>query len=117
MGLPANRSVIVLPFPFSDLSNSKLRPAVVLATAGRGDFVLCQITSNSYADPLAIPLFSEDFESGSLRHTSFARPGKLFTANISLVAGHVGVLTTASHAKLIEAVVGLLRGGIAPTRP
>ena len=39
MGLPASRSIIVLPFPFSDLSNSKLRLAVVLAAAGRGDFV------------------------------------------------------------------------------
>jgi hypothetical protein len=36
---PAVGKVILVPFPFSDLSQSKLRPAVVLADAGRGDRV------------------------------------------------------------------------------
>ena len=50
---PAVGKVILVPFPFSDLSQSKLRPAVVLADAGRGDWVLCQVTSNPYGDPSA----------------------------------------------------------------
>jgi hypothetical protein len=33
-----------------------------------------------------------DFAHGSLRLTSYARPGKLFTAHRSLVAGQVGEL-------------------------
>jgi mRNA interferase MazF len=40
MGPFATRQVILLPFPFSDLSASKLRPALVLAPAGKGDWVL-----------------------------------------------------------------------------
>ena len=32
-------------FPFSDLSQTKLRPAVVLADAGRGDWILFQVTT------------------------------------------------------------------------
>jgi hypothetical protein len=40
---------VLVRFPFSDLSFMKLRPALVLADAGRGDWVLCQITSNPYA--------------------------------------------------------------------
>lgn len=35
MGTPAKRSVVLVPFPFSDLNRAKLRPAVVLADAGR----------------------------------------------------------------------------------
>jgi mRNA interferase MazF len=38
-------SVTLIPFPFSDLSQSKIRPALVLANAERGDWILCQITS------------------------------------------------------------------------
>jgi mRNA interferase MazF len=34
---PAPGAVVVVRFPFSDLSQTKLRPAVVLADAGRGD--------------------------------------------------------------------------------
>lgn len=80
MGPLAAGTVALVPFPFSDLSGSKYRPVLVLADAGRGDFVLCQITSNPYADPLALELSGDDFGVGSLRRVSYARPGKLFTA-------------------------------------
>lgn len=50
MVTPSAGAVVLLPFPFSDLSRSKLRPAVILADAGRDDWILCQITSNPYGD-------------------------------------------------------------------
>ena len=37
--------IVVLNFPFSDLSTTKKRPAFVLTNLGYGDIVLCQITS------------------------------------------------------------------------
>ena len=71
MGPFATRQVVLLPFPFSDLRASKLRPALVLADSGKGDWVLCQITSNPYADLSAIPLNDADFAQGlSLIHIS-----------------------------------------------
>ena len=51
---PAVGSVVLVPFPFSDLSEAKLRPAVALADAGRDDWILCQVTTNPYGDPNAI---------------------------------------------------------------
>ncbi len=45
MGVLTVGAVVLVHFPFSDLSQTKLRPAVVLADAGRSDWVLCQITS------------------------------------------------------------------------
>ncbi len=76
MVTPSDGAVVTVLFPFSDLSNSKLRPAVVLADAGRGDWVLCQITSKSYADASAMELENADFARGFLNLTSYARPGK-----------------------------------------
>lgn len=84
MASPTAGGVVLVPFPFSDLSQSKLRPAVVLAAAGRDDYILCQVTSNAYADPLAVRLTPASFASGSLQRTSYVRPGKLFTAHASL---------------------------------
>ena len=78
MVTPAAGEVVLVPFPFSDLSQSKVRPAVCLADAGRGDWILRQITSRPYADPAAIPSDAPDFASGGLLIASFARPGKLF---------------------------------------
>lgn len=63
-------SVVLVRFPFSDLSSSKRRPAVVLADVGRGDYVLAQVTSRSYADPEAVELGGPSFARGGLDLTS-----------------------------------------------
>src|SRR5206468_4932895 len=106
--------VVLFPFPFSDLSQSKVRPAVCLADAGRGDWVLCQITSSPYGDPAAVPLDAPDFASGGLLVASFARPGKLFTANAALIVRSVGRLNDAAFQRVIEAVTALLRPPAGP---
>jgi mRNA interferase MazF len=62
MVAPSTGEVVLVPFPFSDLSQSKVRPAICLADAGRGDWVLCQITSNPYGDPAAVLLDTPDFQ-------------------------------------------------------
>lgn len=64
MGAFTTRQIILLPFPYSDLSAQKLRPALILADAGRGDWLLCQITSNPYADPAAVELKQDAFSQG-----------------------------------------------------
>lgn len=102
--------VVLVRFPFSDLSQSKLRRAVVLADAGRGDWISCQVTSNPYADTAAVVLEAADFQRGSLQVKSYARPGKLFTASGDLVESVVGVLQPESIRKVIEAVVTILAG-------
>lgn len=114
MVIPSTGAVVLVPFPFSDLSQSKLRPAVVLADAGRGDWILCQVTSNAYADPNAVELTSADFSVGSLSATSYARPGKVFTANRSLIVSEVGSLTDDAFRRVVEAVIDLLQTGLAP---
>lgn len=68
--------VVVLDFPFSDLSGSKLRPAVILADVGRGDYIACQITSNRDAVGAPVPVTASAFTAGGLRADSFALPGK-----------------------------------------
>ncbi len=111
MGAFTTRQVIVLPFPYSDLSTRKLRPALILADTGRGDWVLCQITSNPYADSSAVELTQEAFASGSLQRVSYARPNKLFTAHESLFSGIVGNLTAVAHLAVVENLVSIIRMG------
>ena len=103
-------SVVLVDFPFSDLSDTKMRPAVVLAEAGRGDLILCQITSNAFADAKAIEITNTDFARGSLRRTSFARPNKIFTGHESLINRRVGILKEEFLEKIIESVTDILNG-------
>ena len=109
MGTFAAGQVVIVHFPFSDLTASKLRPAVVLAEAGRGDWILCQITSKSYGDEKAISLAASDFARGSLRLISCVRPGKLFTAHSSLVANQVGELQPDKFSTVRDAVVRMIQ--------
>ena len=114
MVAPTAGSVVLVPFPFSDLSQTKLRPAICLAPAGRGDWVLCQITSNAYGDPLAVPLDASDFATGGLLVASVARPGKLFTAHAGLIVRTVGELTPDAFNRVLTAVVAVLQPPAGP---
>lgn len=77
--------IVVIPFPFSNLVGQKRRPALVLASFGGDDIILCQITSSARFDAHSVPLRRADFSSGSLPVDSMIRPTKLFTADKSLI--------------------------------
>ncbi|MEI6450276.1 MAG: MazF family transcriptional regulator [Actinomycetes bacterium] len=82
---------------------------MVLAEADRDDLILCQVTSNPYSDGAAVALTSSDFLVGSLQRVSYARPGKLFTANTSLIVGDAGMLKDAVRNRIVDAVIAILR--------
>lgn len=107
MVTPTVGAVVLVRFPFSDLTNSKLRPAVILANAGIGDWVLCQMTSQRYTDLAAIEITNSDFLNGSLTKTSYARPAKLFTANAGIISKQIGELTKTKFDEIRNAVISV----------
>ena len=114
MGPFAAGTVILLPFPFSDLSRTKLRPALLLGAAGRGDWIASQITSNPYGDPLAIELDQSGFQHGGLDRTSYVRPGKLFTANESLFVAERGTVAATILFAVRDTIIALISGSDRP---
>jgi mRNA interferase MazF len=62
--------VVVVPFPFSDLTRAKRRPALVIAELEDDDLILCQITSQFIRDKYAVSIDENDFETGTLRRRS-----------------------------------------------
>ncbi len=101
--------VVVLPFPFSDLSNYKRRPALVLADAGGNALLLCQITSQAVQDNYAIQLDMSDFQSGSLKKTSFIRPNRVFSADEHIIEYRAGHIDSAMIDKVIANLIRLLQ--------
>jgi len=61
-------NVLVVPFPFSDLSDSKKRPVLVVATPGGDDIILCQITSKNRHDRYSIELTDQNVIEGGVNY-------------------------------------------------
>ncbi|MBI4849517.1 MAG: type II toxin-antitoxin system PemK/MazF family toxin [Nitrospirae bacterium] len=101
--------VVVVPFPFSDLSQSKRRPALVISKLEGEDLILCQITSQSIKDNYAISINDKDFETGSLKQISNIRPNRIFTADSHIVLYRVGNLAKDKLNEVIEKVVKIIR--------
>ncbi|MBI2139387.1 type II toxin-antitoxin system PemK/MazF family toxin [Candidatus Woesearchaeota archaeon] len=92
MGTFVKGEVVVLPFPFSDLSGSKKRPALIIAALTGDDVVLCQITSEARTDEYSVVLNDSDFKAGRLQVESRIRPNRIFTAEKSIISYKIGSL-------------------------
>jgi len=100
--------VVVVPFPFSGLSQAKRRPALVVAQLEGDDLILCQITSQPLSDRYSIPLHETDFASGGLKQDSHARPNRLFTADAALILSRAGHVTSDKVHEVIARIVEIL---------
>jgi mRNA interferase MazF len=101
--------VVVIPFPFSDLSASKRRPALVLANLPGDDILLCQIPSQVSSEQAALPLVTTDFITGSLPVNSYIRPARIFTADKQIIVRKAGRISSDLMNKVIDNLVSILR--------
>jgi mRNA interferase MazF len=108
MGRFVKGEVVVAPFPFSDLSASKKRPALVVATLTGDDVILCQITSKNIADSYALAITNSDFTSGSLPQNSNIRPNRLSTADSNIILYRAGILSQKKVQEVIKKLVQIL---------
>ena len=53
--------IVVLEFPYTDLSKTKKRPSLIVANLRGDNLILCQITGQPRPDPDLINLKREDF--------------------------------------------------------
>ena len=101
--------IVLIPFPYTDLSASKTRPAVVVSSdiyhAVRSEFLLAYVSSQiSQANP-TIDYVLVDWSDAGLLKPSFVRP-KVAAVEPALVVHRVGALSTRD---LLEVNRGLRR--------
>lgn len=100
--------VVVVPFPFSDLTEAKRRPALVLAELDGEDRILCQITSQQFMDRYAVLLKESEFEEGSLRKISNIRPNRIFTADSKIILYKAGRINPDKIDEVLKMVIDIL---------
>jgi mRNA interferase MazF len=109
MATSVKGDIVIVPFPFSDLTQAKRRPALVVANLKGYDLILCQITSKAIRDDYAIPLENTDFETGSLNQPSNIRPNRLFTADRGIILYKVGSLSSEKLQTAINKIIEILQ--------
>ena len=100
--------IVLISFPFTDLTSSKRRPALIISpdffnTAGV-DLVLAAITSHITDDPHAIQLSGADFAEGWLPKESIIKTTKLFTMHSSLIVKKVCALKREKTEEALQSV-------------
>ena len=101
--------IVVVPFPFSDLTRAKRRPALVIAELEGDDLILCQITSQQLKDRYAVSIDEGDFETGILRQGSNVRPNRIFTADRHIIMYAISHLKYSKVNEVIQRIVDILQ--------
>ena len=109
MGIFVRGDVVDVPFPFSDLTQNKRRPAFVVRRLPGDDVILCQITSRQIHGVRHVCVTAADFGRGGLRSTSYVKPGHLFTADSRIVVSVKGSLLPDKIDEIIGEIVDLIR--------
>jgi len=101
--------IIVLDFPFSDLTNIKKRPSLVLKKIAGKDLILAQITGKSFHKSEEVIIKNEDFLKSGLSRISYVRFTKLFTADESLIKYKIGSLKQEKFNDVIDEICSFLK--------
>lgn len=102
------RDIVLVPFPFSDLSQSKKRPAVIISNkeynSKNEDIVCCAVTSNLQNCSDSVEIGKSDLESGHLDLKSIVKPAKLFTLKRSAIIRNIARLNIKNTKDIITSL-------------
>ena len=94
----AKGDIVLINFPFTDLSGTKLRPAVILAETNL-DFTICFVTSQiQWLEPSDVML--QPGLSNGIKKSSLIRTSKIATLDKSLAKGLLGTLSPVETTEL-----------------
>ena len=100
--------LVLIPFPYADLSSSKKRPVLILtAPDHHGDFIALAVTTVPQEEP-AIPLTAMDIEDGTLPKPSWIRVDKVFTLSDQNIVKHIGKIKTTCMEKVLKSLCSIV---------
>lgn len=97
------RDILLVPFPFSDQSGTKVRPVLVLSNDEYNqneDLIVCAITSNLRPGKYSLIIDEKNLESGRLHQKSLIKVDSLLKISNKLIIKNIGILNKASFQKV-----------------
>jgi mRNA interferase MazF len=97
----SQREIVLVPFPFTDLSSIKRRPVLIISNnhynAKHEDIVVLAITSNLFHDEYSVELNNDSLEYGVLPEKSIIKIGKVFTINKSQILKKFSIVSKETY--------------------
>ena len=89
--------IVLTPFPFTDLSGQKVRPALILGIQNKGDditvcFISSLVPEKIYKFDIFIDSKDKDFKKTGLKSESIIKITKIATLDKVVVLGKIGEL-------------------------
>jgi mRNA interferase MazF len=101
------RDIVLVEVPYTDLSERKLRPALVLGRT-QEDYLCCFISSNpKMRDDQDIAIRKNG--QNNLRADSVIKCGKIFTLHQTLVERKIGSVGMAEYRSVIKMITQIIR--------
>ncbi len=104
------RDIVLIPFPYSDLSDFKQRPALIISNEKINrteDRICCLITTNPHKNDL--PIHKEDFETSILPFKSFVKPHRIFTISEGIIKKKLCTMNNKFHDKVIDNLLNYIK--------
>lgn len=109
MGSFAKGEVVLFPFPYTDLSDRKLRPCLVLSEEMREDIILCQITSQRLRkDVYSVELKRADTSNGTIMIDSYIRANMIFTATKAQIRRKLCAISDIRYKQVTDVIAGII---------
>jgi len=97
------REIVLIPFPYSDLTGAKHRPALVISNDtlnSSDDRICCLVTSNRPKDGLLIS--NKSLDRDRLPFKSWVKPHRIFTIHKGIVKKRISTVTESFHNKVVR---------------
>ena len=106
------REIVLVPFPYSDLSSAKRRPVLIVSNnlynKNFPDILICVITSNLFKDDYSAELNDKDLETGILPERSVIKCHKLFTIEQTQIIRRFSVISKTKFDEVINMLQKLI---------
>lgn len=106
------REIVLIPFPYSDLSSVKKRPVIVISNNKfnevNEDVVVVAITSKIFSDEYSVTINDNDLEYGILPEQSVVKTAKLFTVSKSRIVKKFSILNYETFQKVTTKINKLI---------
>ena len=98
------KSIVLLPYPFTDLEGTKVRPAIVISNDDfnrkSDDCIMVPLTTVIKDEPYSVLITQENLSSGKLLKPSRVRADKVFTIEKRLVMMEIGTINDGTFKKI-----------------